>query len=32
MTVTPLIAPTSGLTLTEEVPIDGSVTLTVRYL
>lgn len=32
MTVTPMIAPTSGLTLTEEVPIDGSVTLTVRYL
>jgi len=32
MTVTPLIAPTRGLTLTEEVPIDGSVTLTVRYL
>ena len=26
------IAPTSGLTLTEEVPIDGSVTLTVKYL
>ena len=32
MTATVLIAPTSGLTLTEEVPIDGSVTLTVRYL
>jgi hypothetical protein len=32
MTLTPMIAPTSGLTLTEEVPIDGSVTLTVRYL
>ncbi|MGY2374238.1 DUF1120 domain-containing protein [Pseudomonas sp. SDO524_S393] len=32
MTVTPSIAPTRGLTLTEEVPIDGSVTLTVRYL
>jgi len=27
-----LIAPTSGLNLTEEVPIDGSVTLTLRYL
>ena len=32
MTMTALIAPSSGLTLTEEVPIDGSVTLTVRYL
>jgi hypothetical protein len=32
MTVSPMIAPTSGLTLTQEVPIDGSVTLTVRYL
>lgn len=32
LTLTPVIAPTSGLTLTEEVPIDGSVTLTVRYL
>lgn len=32
MTATVLIAPTSGLTLIEEVPIDGSVTLTVRYL
>lgn len=32
MSLTPIIAPTSGLTLTEEVPIDGSVTLTVRYL
>lgn len=26
------IAPTKGLTLTDEVPIDGSITLTVRYL
>ncbi|MFF3158654.1 YidB family protein [Streptomyces sp. NPDC057910] len=26
------IAPTSGLTLNDEVPIDGSVTLTVHYL
>lgn len=26
------IAPTSGLTLNNEAPIDGSVTLTVRYL
>lgn len=32
MTLTPVIAPASSLTLTEEVPIDGSVTLTVRYL
>ncbi|MGY2400901.1 DUF1120 domain-containing protein [Pseudomonas sp. SDO5271_S396] len=32
MSLTPIIAPTSGLTLTEEVPIDGSATLTVRYL
>lgn len=30
--VTARIAPTSGLTLTNEVSIDGSVTLTVRYL
>lgn len=30
--VTPRIAPTSGLTLTNEAAIDGSVTLTVRYL
>ncbi|MGW1638357.1 YidB family protein [Streptomyces lavendulae] len=28
----PQIAPASGLTLTDEVAIDGSVTLTVRYL
>lgn len=32
MMVAAVIAPTSGLTLTEEVPIDGSVTLTVKYL
>lgn len=32
MTLMPVIAPTSGLTLTEEVPIDGSVTVTVKYL
>lgn len=32
MTASPSIAPASGLTLTEEVPIDGSVTLTVKYL
>ncbi|OPA92769.1 hypothetical protein BFW87_16720 [Pseudomonas fluorescens] len=30
--IAPSIAPTSGLTLTEEVPIDGSATLTVKYL
>lgn len=28
----PYIAPANGLTLTEEVQIDGSVTLTVKYL
>lgn len=27
-----VIAPSQGLTLTNEVPLDGSVTLTVRYL
>lgn len=32
MMLTPVIAPASTLTLTEEVPIDGSITLTVRYL
>lgn len=32
MTVSASIAPASGLTLTQEVPIDGSVTLTVKYL
>lgn len=32
LTMTPIIAPASGLTLTNEAPIDGSVTLTVRYL
>lgn len=32
MSVTVLISPTNRLTLTEEVPIDGSITLTVRYL
>lgn len=30
--IAPSIAPASGLTLTEEVPIDGSATLTVKYL
>ncbi|MGE8150674.1 DUF1120 domain-containing protein [Pseudomonas vancouverensis] len=30
--VSPRIAPTNGLTLTNEVSIDGSVTMTVRYL
>ncbi|WP_426128263.1 DUF1120 domain-containing protein [Pseudomonas sp. DWP1b1] len=30
--VAAFIAPTQGLTLTNEVPLDGSVTLTVRYL
>lgn len=30
--VSPNIAPASSLTLTEEVPIDGSATLTVKYL
>ena len=32
LNVLPFIAKTSGLTLTNEVKIDGSVTLTVRYL
>lgn len=32
LTIAPGIAPASGLTLTEEVPIDGSATLTVKYL
>lgn len=32
LSVAPFIAKTSGLTLTNEVAIDGSVTLTVRYL
>lgn len=32
LNVMPFIAKTSGLTLTNEVAIDGSVTLTVRYL
>lgn len=32
MIIYPAIAPTQGLTLTDEVPIDGSVTLTMRYL
>ncbi|QHD05312.1 DUF1120 domain-containing protein [Pseudomonas sp. R76] len=32
LSVQPFIAKTSGLTLTNEVAIDGSVTLTVRYL
>lgn len=30
--VSPIIAPANTLTLTEEVPIDGAVTLTVKYL
>lgn len=30
--IAPYIAPASSLTLTEEVPIDGSATLTVKYL
>lgn len=30
--IEPEIAPTNSLTLTNEVPIDGSITLTVRYL
>lgn len=30
--IAPRIAPTSGLTLTNEVAIDGSATLTVKYL
>ena len=32
MEVKTLIEPTNNLTLTEEVPIDGSTTLTVKYL
>ena len=32
LSVEPYIAKTSGLTLTNEVAIDGSVTITVRYL
>jgi hypothetical protein len=32
LVITPGIAPASSLTLTEEVPIDGSATLTVKYL
>lgn len=32
MSATVLISPANRLTLTEEVPIDGSITLTVRYL
>lgn len=32
LVVNPKIAPTSGLTLTNEAAIDGSVTVTVRYL
>lgn len=32
LTVSSQIAPTNGLTLTNEVSIDGSVTMTVRYL
>lgn len=30
--ISPAIAPARGLTLTDEVPIDGSITLSVRYL
>ncbi len=32
LVIAPGIAPASSLTLTEEVPIDGSATLTVKYL
>lgn len=32
LTIQPTIAPTSGLTLNNEVAIDGSATLTVKYL
>ena len=32
LTIAPRIAPANTLTLTEEVPIDGSATLTVKYL
>ncbi|MCR4539238.1 DUF1120 domain-containing protein [Pseudomonas sp. 18.1.10] len=32
MEIKTLIAPTNSLTLTEEVPIDGSVAVTVKYL
>ncbi|MGB3123043.1 MAG: DUF1120 domain-containing protein [Pseudomonas sp.] len=32
MRLSPVIAPASGLTLTSEVPIDGSITLTAKYL
>lgn len=32
MTISPNIAPAQHLTLTNEVPIDGSIALTVRYL
>ena len=32
MSIRPIIAPASSLTLTNEVVIDGSVTLTVKYL
>ena len=32
LTIAPRIAPANSLTLTEEVPIDGSATLTVKYL
>ncbi|MGU9855970.1 DUF1120 domain-containing protein [Pseudomonas sp. LF245] len=32
LTIAPRIAPTNTLTLTEEVPIDGAATLTVKYL
>lgn len=32
MTIDAAIAPANGLTLTDEVPLDGSITLTVRYL
>lgn len=32
LTLSPIIAPTNTLNLTSEVPIDGSVTMTVKYL
>ena len=30
--ITPTIAPSNTLPLTEEIPIDGAVTLTLKYL
>ncbi|WP_256581060.1 MULTISPECIES: hypothetical protein [unclassified Pseudomonas] len=32
LSIQPIIAPTDTLLLTKEAPIDGSVTLTVKYL